>query len=123
MISLIVLPLVLCHLAGCIFLVVASAGALGGYAITRDTIQGDYDASYSDAWKSSLKVCDILGKVSIKDSSKGVIEVNVDKAKVKVELTQLTPEAIRIKVKARKGVFPRLGTAEKVFVKIVQQLM
>lgn len=123
LITLIALPLVLCQLTGCIFLVVASAGAVGGYAITRDTIQGDYDASYPDAWKESLSVCGILGKVSIKDSGKGTIEADVDRAKVKVELTQLTPESIRLKVKARKGIFPRLGTAEKVFVKIVQQLM
>jgi hypothetical protein len=64
-----------------------------------------------------------LGVIDTRDSAKGTIDAVVDRAKVKVEITQLTPEAVRVKVKARRGLFPRLGTAEKVFVKIVQQLM
>ena len=117
------LPLIVFGLSGCAFFVVGAAGVLGGYTVTRDTIQGEYDANYSKAWKSALEVCSILGSVASRDTTKGVIEAAVDKAKVKVEITQITPEAIRIKVKARKGIFPRLGTAEKIFVKIVQQIM
>lgn len=115
--------ILLATLSGCIFIVAGSVGAVGGYAITRDTIQGEYDANYSRAWKSALEVSGILGRVVTKNTTKGVIDAEVDKAKIKIEITQLTPEAIRLKVKARKGIFPRLGTAEKVFVKIVQQLM
>jgi hypothetical protein len=110
-------------LSGCVAVVAGTLGVIGGYAISKDTIQGEYDANYSNAWKSSLEVCSTLGIVTSKDSSKGTIEAQIERAKVKVEISQLTPESIRLKVKARKGVFPRLGTAEKVFVKIVQQLM
>lgn len=110
-------------LSGCAVLVIGSVGAVGGYAITRDTIQGEYDASPTKAWKASLEVCGTLGTVSTKDSAKATVEAFVDRAKVRVDITSLTPEAIRVRVKARKGIFPRLGTAEKVFVKIVQRLM
>lgn len=115
--------LLLVSLSGCAFLVIGGVGAVGGYAVTRDTIQGEYDAKFSAAWSAALSTCGMLGTVSSRDQSKGTIEALVDRAKVKIEVTQLTPEAIRIKVKARKGIFPRLGTAEKVFVKIVQQLV
>ncbi len=118
-----VVALSLLFLGGCVFVVAGSIGAVGGYAITRDTIQGEYDAKYAQAWKSALDVCSMLGTLSSKDQTKGVVESLIDRAKVRVEITQLTPEALRIKVKARKGIFPRLGTAEKVFVKIVQQLV
>ncbi len=117
------IPVLSWSLSGCAFFIVGVAGAVGGYAITRDTIQGEYDAEYSKAWKASLEVCGILGSVISRDTSKGVVEASIDKAKIRVEITQITPEAIRVKVKARKGVFPKLGTAEKVFVKIVQQIM
>lgn len=110
-------------LNGCVFLVAGTVGAVGGYAITRDTMQGEYDAKFSDAWKASLQACSALGTITSKSSSLGVLEATVDRAKVKVEITQLTLEAVRVKVKARKGLFPRLGTAEHIFVKIVQQLM
>ncbi len=124
--KLVFVPLIfscLLSLSGCFFLIASTVGAVGGYAITRDTIQGEYDVSYKEIWRASLDVCDMLGTVSSRDSSTGVLEALVDKAKVKIEIVQITPEAVRLKVKARKGLFPRLGTAEKVFVKIVQQLV
>ena len=106
---------------GCVFVVAGTIGAVSGYAVTRDTIQGEYDVAYSRAFKSAADVCGILGTVTMRDQAKGTVDALVDHAKVKVEITQLTPQAIRLKVKARKGIFPRMGTAEKVFVKIVQQ--
>ena len=118
------LLLVCCvSLTGCAWLVVGGIGAVGGYAVTRDTMQGEYDAKFSDAWKAAQTVCSTLGVITSRDTGSGVISATVDNAKVKVMLYQITPEAIRLKVKARKGLFPRLGTAEKVFVKIVQHLM
>lgn len=95
---------------------------MGGYAITRDTIQGEYDSRYNNAWKAATDVCAILGTVTLKDANKGTVESMINQAKVRVEITQLTPETIRIKVKARKGLFPQIGVAESVFVKIVQRL-
>ncbi len=118
-----VLFAVLLSISGCIFIIAGTVGAVGGYAITRDTIQGEYDAKFDDAWKSALETCSTLGTITIKDTHKGTIEALVERAKVRVEITQLTREAIRVKVKARKGIFPRMGTAEKVFVRIVQKLM
>jgi hypothetical protein len=58
----------------------------------------------------------------VTDSTQGFVEAAVDGAKVRVDVSQVTPKSIHIKVKARKGIFPRLGTAEKVFVKVVQQV-
>ena len=113
----------LLNLSGCVFIVAGTIGAVGGYAITRDTIQGEYDAKFDDAWKSALETCNALGFITTKDTHRGTIEASVERAKVRVEITQLTQEAIRVKVKARKGIFPRMGTAEKVFVRIVQKLM
>ncbi len=115
--------LVLAQLSGCVFLVAASVGAVGGYAITSDTIQGEYDARQSDAYRAAVEVCGMLGTVLAKSLSQGSVQATVNRAMVTVLITPLTQEAIRIKVKARRGIFPRRGTAERVFVKIVSQLM
>jgi len=116
------MPLLTVSLTSCVFVVAGTIGAVGGYAVTRDTIQGEYDAPYGKAWTVSSDVCGILGSVVSRDRATGTINAVIDQAKVKVEVIQLTPEAIRIKVKARRGFFPRVGTSEKVFVKIVQEL-
>jgi hypothetical protein len=121
--SLVVLGVSTVFLSGCVWLVVGGVGAVGGYAVTRDTIQGEYDAKFIDAWRAAQSVCSTLGLVNNRDASAGVLEATIERAKVRVEVTQITPEAIRLKVKARRGIFPRLGTAQNVFVKIVQKLM
>lgn len=115
--------LALAQLSGCIFLIAAGAGAVGGYAITRDTIQGDYDADQRDAYRAAVEVCGMMGTVLAKSPSLGSVEATVNNASVTVSITQLTKEAIRVKVKARRGIFPSLSNAERVFVKIVNQLM
>jgi len=122
--GLVLIPfLFLAQLSGCIFLLAAGAGAVGGYAITRDTIQGEYDARQDDAYRAAVEVCGMLGTVTAKSPSLGRVEATVNEAQVVVTITRLTQEAIRIKVKARRGIFPRLGIAERVFVKTVSQLM
>ena len=115
-------PFFCLQLTGCVYVVVGAACAVGGYAVTRDTIQGEYDARYSAATKAATDVCSMLGILTLKDTSRGLFEASINQVKVKIEITQLTPEAIRIKVKARKGMFPRLSVAEDVFVKIVQRI-
>ena len=115
--------LMFAQLSGCVFLIAAGAGAVGGYAITRDTIQGDYDADTRDAYLAAVEVCGMMGTVMAKSQSLGSVEATVNNANVTVSITQLTKEAIRVKVKARRGIFPRLGTAERVFVNIISQLM
>ena len=109
-------------LSGCVFLIISGIGAVGGYAISRDTIQGEYDANYNRAWKYALETCSYQGIIISKDTTRGVIEAEVEQAKVKVEITQLTADVIRLKVKARKGIFPRIGIAERIFMRIVQSL-
>lgn len=121
--SFLLVPFFAAGLAGCAFLVIASVGAVGGYAITSDTIQGEYDIRFADIWREALETCDTLGYVTAKDPSVGTIHAEVDQAKVRVDVVRLTQEATRLKVKARKGIFPRRATAEKIFLQIVQQLM
>jgi len=123
LLSFLCLGALMVFLNGCVWLVVGGVGAVGGYAVTRDTIQGEYDAKFADAWRAAQSVCSTLGLVNSRDASAGVLEATIDRAKVRVEVTQITPEAIRLRVKARRGIFPRLGMAQDVFVKIGQRLM
>ncbi|QAT16476.1 hypothetical protein BU251_01390 [Candidatus Velamenicoccus archaeovorus] len=123
LLSFLILGVLTVFLNGCVWLIVGGVGAVGGYTVTRDTIQGEYDVKFDDAWRAAQSVCSILGTVGNRDSSAGTVEATIDRAKVRVQIFQITPESIRLKVKARRGIFPRLGMAQNVFVKIVQQLM
>lgn len=107
--------------SGCVWMVLG-VGVAGGYAISKDTIAGELDKDYDSIWTAAEKVCSIMGTVKNKDRTKGFIDVDVDKAKVSINIERLTPETLRLKVSARKYMMPNIALAQKIFVKINQQI-
>lgn len=113
--------LVLCSLSGgCIFLVASSVGALGGYAVSQDTIQGETNKSFSAIWNSSLKVLRIMGTIKTEDKLKGIIEAKVDASDVVVKIEALTPKFVRLRVSARKYLLPNITLSQKIYIKIIE---
>jgi len=118
-----ILILFLClNISGCVLLAVGGAGALGGYAVSRDTIQGNSDRPYRIIWRSALRVAKIKGKVTLENKQDGEIEFEVKPSRVWVKLSKLSESATEIKVKARKYSFPNLKLAEEVFIKIMEDV-
>ncbi|MBL7130139.1 MAG: DUF3568 family protein [Candidatus Omnitrophica bacterium] len=113
--------LLFCSLAfsGCIF-VVAGVGALGGYAISKDTIQGETDKTFESVWDASLRVLNILGTVSSEDKQKGMIEAEIDTSNTKVTIEQLTPKTVRLVVTARRFLMPDITLAQKIYIKVIE---
>lgn len=111
--------LLLLNTCGCAPLVIgAAAGALGAYAISKDTIQGDMDKSYDQLWGSALMVARSRGLIKEEDKIRGYLEFQDGTTKVTVRLVQLTRSTIRLKVTARKHHFPNLNLAQDIYVKI-----
>ncbi len=108
-------------LSGCVPLIVGgAAGALGGYAISRDTIQGDTDKDYDKLWESALTVARRKGTITVEDRNKGYLEVEVDSSRVIVRFVRLTRTATRLKVSARKMGLPNFNLAQDIFVRILE---
>lgn len=109
--------------AGCVPLIVGGAvGALGGYAISRDTIQGETAADYNKLWEAARTVAKIRGAVNVEDKARGYLELEVNKNQVQIEIIRLTQATNRLKVKARTRMrLPNLKLAEELFVKILEQ--
>jgi len=110
------------NLAGCVPLIVgAGVGALGGYAASRDTIQGDSDIAYEQLWDSAVKVCEIRGKIRREDPNAGTIQADIESSIVWIKLTRLTRAATRLRISARKHHFPNLALAQDMYVKVLEQ--
>jgi hypothetical protein len=107
--------------SGCTAIVVGSAvGAIGGYALSRDTVAGYTDKDYEDIWDATLEVANSLGMVKKQDRIKGTVQFNIGTANlIVVSLEKTTARSSRVKVAARKNHFPDLKTAEKVFIMIM----
>ena len=109
--------------SGCVPLVVgATLGAVGGYAASKDTVQGDTDTPYDSIWQAAIAVSRIRGTIKQDNSEQGVIELSADSNKVWIRLFRLTQATTTIKVSARNRFhLPNISLAQDLFVKIIEQ--
>lgn len=109
-------------LSGCVYLVLGSVAAVGGYAVSPDTIQGESEKDYDEVWDAAVEVTSIMGTVDYKSDKVGEISALISGARIRIDVSQLTPSMVRLKVKARKSFFPSISTAQDVYVKIMRRL-
>ncbi len=109
-------------LSGCVYLIIGSVGAVGGYAISSDSVQGTVQRDFDEVWDAAVSVTNIMGKVIKESAEAGRLEAIVNNARVKVTVAQFTPKQVKLTVKARKSFFPSIATAQDVYIKIISQL-
>ena len=108
--------------SGCVFLVVGAAGAVGGYAVTRDTFEGVSAKGEEELLASAHKVLSIMGTITQESPKDGEIDGDVEGSHVIVQVIQINLTTSKLRVKARKAIFPRVGVAQEVYTKIMNQL-
>ena len=108
-------------LNGCFYLVLGGAAAASGYAVSQDTIQGECEKDFENVWESAIDVVSIMGAITSKSHELGKISAIVSNANVTIVISQITSSTVRLKVKARKALFPSISTAQNIFVKIMNK--
>ena len=108
--------------SGCVYLVIGSVGALGGYAISSDTVQGTTEKDIHEVWEAAQSVVNIMGRITRQNEDSGRLEAIVDNSRVTIGIAQFTPKLARLTVKARKSFFPNIATAQDVYIKIINYL-
>jgi len=108
--------------SGCWFLVIGGAGAVGGYAVTRDTFEGVSSKGQEELVDAAHKVLSIMGTIKEEHPKDGEIKAIVYGNSVTVSVIQINLTTSKLRVKARSGIFPKLGVAQEVYTKIMNQL-
>jgi len=108
--------------SGCVYWVVGSLGALGGYVISPDTVQGITNHEQSEIWDASIEILSIMGTIGENKVDGGIIMAKIQGAKVTVNILPVSSHTNRIIVKARKGIFPKIALAQEVYIKIMTHL-
>jgi len=110
-------------LSGCVPLVVGSAvGVVGGYAVSKDTIQGDTDKAYDSIWNSAKKVAEMRGTVKQENYTQGTLHlVASDSTLVWIKLSRLTRATTRMRVSCRRFHLPNLDLAQELYTKIIEE--
>jgi hypothetical protein len=110
-------------LSGCVYVVVGSLGALGGYVISPDTVEGVIDnKTYDDAWEAVIETVSDMGLIDEANNSAGIVVAKVRGARVNITVFRLSKSAVKFTIKARKAFLPRISIAQDIYVNIVNYL-
>ena len=107
---------------GCVFVVLGSVAAVGGYVISPDTVEGLTNKSEKAVWNSAVEILSIMGKVTEQYQEKGMAVAQISGATVTVTVYSMTEKTVKLRVKARKSFLPKIGMAQDVFTKIMNYL-
>ena len=109
--------------SGCA-LFILGAGAVGGVAISKDTIEGHFDQKVDSVWNAAREVLRQEGFIRLEDRAHGQFDAEVQKSEVKVEIKPVSEKTVRIRVKARKGykLLPNPDLANELYNKIYQKI-
>jgi hypothetical protein len=108
--------------SGCVVLIAGGLGAVGGYAVSPDTVEGIVDREYLEVWDAAVEVVGIMGTIDDKDEKAGYMLARINGAKVEINILQFTKSNVQMRVKARKTFFPKISVAQEVFVKTMKYL-
>lgn len=117
--ALFLMPLLL---SGCIYLVVGSVGALGGYIVSPDTVEGVTEEETAVVWDTAVEVVSIMGLIESQNESGGLIRARIHNSHVTVLIAATGPSGTKLSVKVRKHYLPKISLAQDVFVKIMSRV-
>lgn len=113
--------ILLVSLCGCAAVLIG-AGAIGGYAISKDSVTGEIDANFEQVWDKSIKAANDMGAVNLENKKQGRIEAEIKMSKVVISIDELNKNTTRLTVGARKNLLPNTNLASKVFLKIYKSI-
>lgn len=118
-----ILSMLILPLNGCVYVVVGGVGALGGYVASPDTVEGTIvDRDYGSVWTTAVDVLSQMGMLELQNKASGILEARLQGTKVKITVFRVGTNAIKITVKARRVFFPKIKTAQEIYVKVVTAL-
>lgn len=120
--KILMLPVIF-SLSGCVYLVVGSIGALGGYVVSPDTVEGTTHTDDATVWEGALEVVSIMGTLKETSEEAGIILADINGVDVTISLIPLSATDTTVRVKARKMLFPKIRIAQNVYVKVMSKFM
>ncbi len=94
--------------------VLLATGVVVGYAVSRDSVLLDLDQPWDRAWSAAQQEVSEQGLVKRENPKRGRLDARVEEADVVIVLKQLTPSTVRVVVRARKNLLPKVDVAQKV---------
>ncbi len=107
---------------GCVPLVFVGAGAVVGYAVSRDSVTLDMDRPADKVWAACTEEVRRSGRIKREDRPNGRLEGQIQKADIVISMEPLTEATVRVVIRARKNLLPQLEVAQKLAVAIARRV-
>lgn len=112
----------LCAIGACVPILVGT-GVVAGYTLSNDSAIGEVKCDYRTLWDVSTdKLQNLKAEILTSNESKGLIKAKVTDNDVTIKIDTINPSMQRLKISARKYLLPKPQFAQKIFVKIIQDL-
>ena len=108
-------------ISGCAPVLLAT-GAVAGYAISRDSVVMDLDRPWDRVWKAAQEEIKQQGSLKRENPKRGRLDARIQEADVVVVLKQLTPSTVRVIVRSRKNLLPKVDVSQKVALGIQRRI-
>lgn len=108
--------------SGCVYMIIGGIGALGGYVVSPDTVEGITGHDALKVWEASNDIISAMGTISEENQSGGMIIARVSGAKVTITISTINQSTVKLTVKSRKAFIPKISISQEIFVKIVSRL-
>ncbi len=109
-------------LNGCIYIIVGGIGAVGGYIVSPDTVEGLTENDVTTVWDGAVEIISIMGTIQEQNENSGALVAKINGALVTINIMTLNDSTVRVSVKARKKYMPKISVAQDVFVKLMSHL-
>ncbi|MBI3616297.1 MAG: hypothetical protein HY211_07250 [Candidatus Omnitrophica bacterium] len=116
-----VLALATFPFSGCAPVLLVTASAIVGYAVSRDSVTMDLDRPMDRVWGTCLEETKLQGNLKKEDRGRGRIDARVRETDVTLTLEQLTPSTVRVVIRARKHLLPQVDVAQRLGVAIARR--
>ncbi|MBU1112248.1 MAG: hypothetical protein KKH93_00015 [Candidatus Omnitrophica bacterium] len=109
-------------LSGCVPALIA-AGLVTGYSLSNASAMGNVKSEYRVLWDVCSDVLeDMEAEVLLVRESQGMIKARISDHNITVKINTISSDSQRLKVSARRNFLPKPQMAQKVFLKIVEDL-
>ncbi len=109
--------------SGCVYLVVGGVGALGGYVVSPDTVEGILDnKAQGDVWQAAVDIIGVMGIIEESNEPGGIIIAKIQGTKVTIAIMEISADTVKLSVKARKAFLPKIRLSQDIYSKIVQKV-
>ena len=105
--------------SGCVYVVVGALGAVGGYVVSPDTVEGTVNNSFGETWDAAKEITKVMGTIVEENESAGQVVATISGTRVTVTLLTVNASTTKLSVKARKSFMPKIDVAQDVYTKIV----